>query len=406
MGTGLPFAGARTGDALDALASPGRADGARDPGRHRRRRDPVAPIARLRVYLFRDFVTVPEPARPASLLPDTYAALRAWPLDGVMWALRTCCRPVQQPSCCSPCRSCPVPVNAALLRPRAGRPSSPSVLAGGTLCRRNASCSASRPPCWRMPRRRGIVVVARSDRPMVRRLLVVVLVALPAALTPWGWAGRVGDGRAGDHRADRRGDRWPSPRRWGSGGACSGCSRRWPRPTPATRPLMAPARSPRATTPTGAAVVGAHRGGVWSETARPASRADALGSRLCGAAPWSPSRGRLPAGRRRWIGAGLLVGPAGRAPCPGPVDWLLGCRRVPGGPLLRTSTDPRPGRPRRPSWSRGVAGPAADDQGGVPWGHRGGAAVAAVAPHDVGGAGTSQAPGLLLPPGDLPDGLG
>ena len=39
------------------------------------------------LYLYRDFVAVPEPARPDSLLPDTYAALRAWPLDGVMWAM-------------------------------------------------------------------------------------------------------------------------------------------------------------------------------------------------------------------------------------------------------------------------------------------------------------------------------
>ena len=36
--------------------------------------------------LVRDFVTVPVPAPPASLLPDTAPALRAWPLDALTWA--------------------------------------------------------------------------------------------------------------------------------------------------------------------------------------------------------------------------------------------------------------------------------------------------------------------------------
>ena len=294
------------------------------------------------VYLFRDFVTVPEPARPASLLPDTYAALRAWPLDGVMWALsHVLPTGVQQLL-----MLLAVPVLsgsgvAALLRTQ-GRAAAVagSVLAGWNPYVAERLLLGQPPTLLAYAAAPWIVVVARSDRPMVRRLLVVVLVALPAALTPWGGLVALGTAvLATLTRADRS---WRSVAVTATVGI--GWCLPWLLPalaaTDASHPDPDGARAFALGDDTGlgllwSALTG---GGVWSETARPASRADALSvaasavlllAALAGAACLR--------GRRRWIGAGLLVGPAVvAAALSGPLVRLAaGVQEVPGVALLR-----------------------------------------------------------------------
>lgn len=138
--------------------------------------------------LVRDFVTVPVPAAPESLLPSTASALRAWPLDALTWAASFVVPPAVQQ----------VVLLVACL-----------VLAGvgtGLLVRR-AGTAAAAATAWvavwnpyvaerlllgQVPTLLGyaclpwIVVVGRSGSSTRRRLVLLFLVAAPAAVTPWG----------------------------------------------------------------------------------------------------------------------------------------------------------------------------------------------------------------------------
>lgn len=138
--------------------------------------------------LVRDFVAVPDPAAPLSFLPTTAAELRAWPLDAVSWAA-----------------SAVVPTGAQQLLLLVAA----LVLAGvgtGLLVRR-AGVAAAAAAAWlaiwnpyvteRLLLGHGptllgyaslpwIVLVLRSTLRTRHRLLLLVAVAIPAALTPWG----------------------------------------------------------------------------------------------------------------------------------------------------------------------------------------------------------------------------
>ena len=143
--------------------------------------------------LVRDFVAVPDPAAPASLLPATATELRAWPLDAVTWALSSVVpTAVQQVALIVACLLL-AGVGTGLLAARTF----------GVAGRTAAGASAAWLAVWNpyvlerlllgqvatllgyacLP---WVVLVARSRLGTPRRLLLVVLVALPAALTPWG----------------------------------------------------------------------------------------------------------------------------------------------------------------------------------------------------------------------------
>jgi hypothetical protein len=139
-------------------------------------------------YLFRDYVAVPDPARPDSWLPTSSAELRAWPLDAVTWALSGVV---------------PTGVQQALMLGGC------LVLAGtgaGVLAARYGAAAASaaaavavwnpyvterlllgQPPTLMgyaaMP---WVFLVARTGPPTPRRAGLLLLAAAPAAVTPWG----------------------------------------------------------------------------------------------------------------------------------------------------------------------------------------------------------------------------
>ncbi len=138
--------------------------------------------------LVRDFVAVPVPAAPESLLPSTASALRAWPLDSLTWVA----------SWVLPTAAQQVVVLAACL-----------FLAGlgtGLVVRREgtaASVAAAWLAVWnpyvaerlllgQVPTLLGyaclpwILVVGRSRLSTGHRLALLVVVAVPAAVTPWG----------------------------------------------------------------------------------------------------------------------------------------------------------------------------------------------------------------------------
>ncbi|HQA14404.1 MAG TPA: hypothetical protein PLX57_07630 [Ornithinibacter sp.] len=138
--------------------------------------------------LVRDFVAVPEPAAPLSLLPTTASALRAWPLDAVSWVASGVV---------------PTGVQQQLILVAA------LALAGvGTgLLVRHAGAAAAAAAAWvaiwnpyvteRLLLGHGptllgyaclpwIVIVVRSSLRTRQRHLLLVVVAIPASLTPWG----------------------------------------------------------------------------------------------------------------------------------------------------------------------------------------------------------------------------
>ena len=138
--------------------------------------------------LVRDFVTVPVPAAPESLLPSTASALRAWPLDALTWAAsRVVPTTVQQV------------VIVVLCLVLAG--------VGAGLVVRRAGTAAAAAAAWvaiwnpyvterlllgQVPTLLGyaalpwILLVGRSRLPTGRRLVLLFVTAAPAAVTPWG----------------------------------------------------------------------------------------------------------------------------------------------------------------------------------------------------------------------------
>ena len=138
--------------------------------------------------LVRDFVTVPVPAAPESLLPRTASALRAWPLDALTWVASFVVPPaVQQVVLLVACLVL-AGVGAGLVVRRAG---TAAAVAAAWVAVWNPYV-AERLLLGQVPTLLGyaclpwIVVVGRSRMSRGRRLVLLVVVAAPAAVTPWG----------------------------------------------------------------------------------------------------------------------------------------------------------------------------------------------------------------------------
>lgn len=140
------------------------------------------------LYLFRDFVGVPVPAAPEGLLPTTSAGLRAWPLDGVTWALSGLVPVGAQQAVVLVASLALAGVGAGFLVARWGPA---PALAGAWLAVWNPYVAErlllGQPPTllayaclpW-------VLLVTRSRLPVLLRVALLVVVAAPAALTPWG----------------------------------------------------------------------------------------------------------------------------------------------------------------------------------------------------------------------------
>lgn len=267
------------------------------------------------LYLYRDFVAVPEPARPDSLLPDTYAALRAWPLDGVMWAMSSVIPAgVQQLLMLLAIPLIAGSGVAAVLRAQ-GRA---AAVVGAVLAAWNPYVAerlllGQPPTLLAYAAAPWIVVAVRSSFSLGYRLPLVVLAALPAAVTPWG--GLVALGTAVLSTLSRPDRTWRSVTSTGLVGIA------WCLPwlvpsvlaTGAATPDRDGAQAFALADDTGLGTLGSALtgGGVWSSTARLASREDVLTLASSGvllvaalAGVWCLS------GRHRWFAIGLLLGPA------------------------------------------------------------------------------------------------
>lgn len=138
--------------------------------------------------LVRDFVTVPVPAAPESLLPRSATALRAWPLDAVSWAASWVLPTVVQQVVVLVVCLLLAGLGAGLVVRRAGTAAS---VASAWVAVWNPYV-AERLLLGQVPTLLGyaclpwIVVVGRSRIPTGRRLVLLLLVAVPAAVTPWG----------------------------------------------------------------------------------------------------------------------------------------------------------------------------------------------------------------------------
>ena len=138
--------------------------------------------------LVRDFVAVPIPAAPESLLPSTASSLRAWPLDALTWAASFVIpTAVQQVVLLASCLLL-AGVGTGLVVRRAG---TAAAVAAAWVAIWNPYV-AERLLLGQVPTLLGyaclpwIVVVGRSRLSSGRRLALLFLVAAPAAVTPWG----------------------------------------------------------------------------------------------------------------------------------------------------------------------------------------------------------------------------
>ncbi len=296
-------------------------------------------------YLFRDFVAVPEPVRPETLLPTTSAALRAWPLDGVSWALSVVVPTGLQQA---------VVLGACL------------VLAGtgaGVLVGRHgvgAATAAAGVAVWnpyvterlllgQVPTLLGyaalpwVLLVARAEMPLARRLVLLLLAAAPAALTPWGGLVALVAAVAGSlsRRGRSRGEviavagvglTWCLP--WAVPGLLAGGS--------AADPDGATAFALADDSGLGTWASALFGGGVWAEAARPLSRQDPLALTasvlvvlfaLCGAAMLWRSTGP----KAGLLALGLVLAPATvLTMASGPLLPLMtSAQAVPGVALFR-----------------------------------------------------------------------
>ena len=138
--------------------------------------------------LVRDFVAVPTPAAPESLLPSTASSLRAWPLDALTWAASFVIpTAVQQVVLLASCLLL-AGVGTGLVVRRAG---TAAAVAAAWVAIWNPYVT-ERLLLGQVPTLLGyaclpwIVVVGRSRLSSGRRLALLFLVAAPAAVTPWG----------------------------------------------------------------------------------------------------------------------------------------------------------------------------------------------------------------------------
>jgi hypothetical protein len=142
-------------------------------------------------YLFRDFVAVPDPVVDG-LVPTTSAALRAWPLDAVTWALSGVVPTgVQQLVLLGGCLVLAGTGAGLVAGVLAGRYAASAAVAAAGLAVWNPYVT-ERLLLGQVPTLLGyaampwVLLVAWSGAPTVRRTVLLVLAAAPAALTPWG----------------------------------------------------------------------------------------------------------------------------------------------------------------------------------------------------------------------------
>ncbi|WP_299445424.1 hypothetical protein [uncultured Phycicoccus sp.] len=296
------------------------------------------------LYLFRDFVGVPSPAAPDGLLPTTSAALRAWPLDGVTWALSGVVPVgVQQAA---------ILVGALLL---AGLGTGLLVARWGPAPAVAASWLAVWNPyvaerllLGQPPTLLGyaclpwVVLVVRSRRSGPARVAMLLVVAAPAALTPWGGLLVAVAAVLADLT---RGDR--SPRR---AAVVAGVGLAWCLPwlvpalladAPAADPDGAVAFALADDSGLGTWLSALMGGGVWATGARPPSRTDPVALASSVALLVLAAGGLLVLARRypsrALVGAALLLAPATVATlASGPlVEAAAGLQRLPGVALVR-----------------------------------------------------------------------
>lgn len=296
------------------------------------------------LYLYRDFVAVPEPAAPQGLFPATSAALRAWPLDGVTWALAGVVPVGVQQAAVLAGSLLLAGLGTGLLVARWGPA---PALAASWLAVWNPYVAErlllGQPPTLlayaSLP---WVVLVVRSTLPGPLRVALLVVVAAPAALTPWGGlVAAAGAVVAALTRADRSVTRtaavaglglaWCLP--WIVPAALSGAS-------PAD-PDGALAFAVSDDSGLGAWLSALMGGGIWADGAHPMSRTDplAIGSSLAllGAA----GVGVVVVVRRHRargvLAAVLLVVPATLAAlASGPwIEAAVWLQRVPGLALVR-----------------------------------------------------------------------
>jgi len=138
--------------------------------------------------LVRDFVAVPDPAAPTSLLPTTAAQLRAWPLDAISWAMSAVVPTGVQQRLLLVTALALAGIGTGLLVRRAG----PAAAAAAAWLAVWNPYVTERLLLGHGPTLLGyaclpwIVLVLRSTLRTRHRLLLLVAVAIPAALTPWG----------------------------------------------------------------------------------------------------------------------------------------------------------------------------------------------------------------------------
>ncbi len=138
-------------------------------------------------YLVRDFIAVPVPARPP-LLPTAAADLRAWPLDGLAWLFSGVVGTGHQQLLLLAGCLLLAGTGAGLLVHRHG---TAAVVAAGVVAVWNPYVTErlllGQPPTLlgyaSLP---WVVLAVRSRWPLGRRMALLVLAAMPAALTPWG----------------------------------------------------------------------------------------------------------------------------------------------------------------------------------------------------------------------------
>ena len=296
------------------------------------------------LYLFRDFVGVPAPAAPDGLLPPTSAALRAWPLDGVTWALSGLVPVGLQQAAILVGALLLAGLGTGLLVARWGP--APAV-AASWLAVWNPYV-AERLLLGQPPTLLGyaclpwVALVVRSRRSGPARVALLVLVAAPAALTPWGGLlVAVAAVLADLTRSDR------SLRR---AAVVAGVGLAWCLPwlvpavlsdAPAADPDGAVAFALADDSGLGTWLSALMGGGVWATGARPLSRTDPVALASSAALLVLAVGGLLAAARRHrsraLLGAVLLLVPATAATLTsGPlVEGAAWLQRVPGVALVR-----------------------------------------------------------------------
>lgn len=293
-------------------------------------------------FLYRDFVTAPVPARPASWFPGDYASLRAWPLDALTWLLA----PVVPAGVQQLAVLLAVPVLAgtgvAVLVSRWG-PLPAAVSAAVAVWNPYVAerlLMGQAPTLLAYAAAPWVALAARSRAPLPRRVLLVLLAALPAALTPWGGLVALATALgAGVTRHDRRGRELAALAVLGIGWCL-----------PWLLPSLVAASGGHADPDGGAAFAlrddtglgtwwsALTGGGIWSESAALASRRDLTSSLASALVLALACAGALTLrGRRRLLALTALVLPASLAALlSGPlVGVVTALQAVPGLALVR-----------------------------------------------------------------------